>query len=287
MDLISSARLLSREKRSIEFMAEGRMLKKVICESPRLAALKNDTHRLLYTWLIPHLDVEGRHSADARIVKSHVAPILDHITHKIITSALVDMADNDLIVLYSLEGKDYLELQRFSKHQTLREGREKKSDIPPPTDGVPTEFRRATAQQVKLREVKLREDKGTPPVKVRHLDSVFLSRIEYQKLQEALGQKNLDTGIEKLDYSITVKGGKYKDHYKTLLNWSKRGYLTDGGNGQKQPGSSHKESRYVVCPNCKKEVFPTDLNNGRCIHCEARKPLAEIWASMPTKRETT
>lgn len=47
-----------------------------------------------------------------------------------------------------------------------------------------------------------------------------------------MGQKSLDIGIEKLDYSITVKGSKYKDHYKTLLNWFKRGYVTNyGGNG--------------------------------------------------------
>jgi len=149
-------------------VAEGRMLKKVICESPRLAALKNDTHRLIYTWLIPHLDIEGRHSADPRIVKSHVAPILDHISHRIIASALRDMADNDLIILYSTNGKNYLELQRFKKHQHLRDDREKGSDIPPPTpgplpdpsrstDGVQPDNSRSTPTQVNLSEVKLRE----------------------------------------------------------------------------------------------------------------------------------
>lgn len=136
-------------------MAEGRMLKKVICESPRLAALKNDTHRLIYTWMIPHLDVEGRHSADPRIVKSHVAPILDHITTKIIISALHDMAVNNLIALYSINGKEYLELQLFRKHQVLREGREKASDIPPPTPSVLRRPSVDTAQQDKIREDKL------------------------------------------------------------------------------------------------------------------------------------
>jgi hypothetical protein len=141
-------------------MAEGRMLKKVICESPRLAALKNDTHRLIYTWLIPHLDVEGRHSADPRVVKSHVAPLLDHISHKIIRSSLNDMAVHNLIILYSIDGQDFLELCRFKKHQVLREGREKPSDIPPST---PSALRRPsvdTARQEKLIEDKLIEAKG-------------------------------------------------------------------------------------------------------------------------------
>jgi len=64
------------------------------------------------------------------------------------------------------------------------------------------------------------------------LDSVKLTQDQYEKLQLTLGQKVLDSGIEKLDYSITVKGGKYKDHYKTLLNWHKRGFLTEDKNGK-------------------------------------------------------
>lgn len=63
--------------------------------------------------------------------------------------------------------------------------------------------------------------------KTKFLDSVLLTQDQYEKLKLTLGQKVLDSGIEKLDYSITVKGGKYKDHYKTLLNWHKRGFLTE------------------------------------------------------------
>jgi len=61
--------------------------------------------------------------------------------------------------------------------------------------------------------------------KNKYLDSVFLSDEEYQKLDKALGRETLIIGIEKVDYSITVKGEKYNDHYKTLLNWHKRGFL--------------------------------------------------------------
>lgn len=39
-------------------MAEGRMLKKNISQSKKLALLKNDSARLLYTWILPHLDIE-------------------------------------------------------------------------------------------------------------------------------------------------------------------------------------------------------------------------------------
>ena len=113
-------------------MAEGRMLKRVITTSPRLAALKNDTHRLIYTWLIPFLDVEGRCDGDPRIVKGMVAPLLDHVTPKLIEGALQDMERNGLVVLYEASGKKCLSLERFEINQTnLRKDRESPSKIPP------------------------------------------------------------------------------------------------------------------------------------------------------------
>jgi predicted phage replisome organizer len=86
------------------------------------------------------------------------------------------------------------------------------------------------------KENKEKKEKKSPPPKNKFLDSVYLTEGEHQKLQEVLGQKSLDIGIEQLDYSITVKGGKYQDHYKTLLNWFKRGFLNGNGDG-KRPGT--------------------------------------------------
>jgi len=98
--------------------------------------------------------------------------------------------------------------------------------------------------QRKGKETKGKETKGKEiplPPKTKHLDSVYLTESEYEKLKEVLSQKSLDIGIEKLDYSITVKGGKYKDHYKTLLNWFRRGYLTDGSQGSEKKYAGIKE----------------------------------------------
>ena len=87
--------------------------------------------------------------------------------------------------------------------------------------------------------------RATPSPKMKFLDSVFLTDEEYKKLQEVIGQKSLEVGIEKLDYSITVKGGKYKDHYKTLLNWWKRGYLNNNG-GQSTSGGIRPEEPDMI-----------------------------------------
>ena len=87
-----------------------------------------------------------------------------------------------------------------------------------------------------------RKEKEIKEKKRKYIDSVFLSDTEYKKLQEKIGQKDLDTGIKKLDYSITVKSGKYKDHYKTILNWHERGFLkeNDNGTGTKTGGTYRK-----------------------------------------------
>jgi len=232
-------------------MADGRMLKKAISTSRRLADLKTDSARLLYTWIIPHLDIEGRFYADPDLVKGAVVPRLKHFTPKMISECITDMALVELIVLYEHDGDRYFQLRKFEEHQNLRKDRERPSEIPPYSDnsritpGVLPESDGNTPIEVKLSKDKLREDKSArareaSPPKMKFLDSVFLSAAEHQKLTEVIGQKNLEIGIEQLDYSITVKGGKYKDHYKTILNWNKRGFLKDGGNGDGKRSNAYQ-----------------------------------------------
>jgi hypothetical protein len=164
-------------------MADGRMLKKLISHSRRLASLKNDTHRLIYTWLIPHLDVEGRFHADPTIIKGSVVPRIKHITEKIIDDALQDMSLNELIFLYSDDGEQYLELRKFEDHQThLRKERESPSKIPPRTDANQLQINSGVnPAQVKLREVKIREEN------TRHSSSC--SELLFQKFWEAYPKK--------------------------------------------------------------------------------------------------
>jgi hypothetical protein len=66
-------------------MAEGRMLKRKISLNEALADLANDSHRLLFTWGIAHLDVEGRITGSPRGFKALVAPLLDHINFDTVT----------------------------------------------------------------------------------------------------------------------------------------------------------------------------------------------------------
>ena len=113
-------------------MADGRMLKKVISQSRRLAELKTDSARLLYTWLLPHLDIKGRYSAEPAVIRGTIVPRIKSFTEAVIEDCLLDLSNNDLIYLYEVDGDNYLELRKFTTHQTLNPNREAPSKIPDP-----------------------------------------------------------------------------------------------------------------------------------------------------------
>lgn len=122
-------------------MAKGRLLHKKICLSEQVNLLPNDTARLLYTWIISHLDVEGRFYGDARRVKSTIFP-LRAISDRSVERYLQEMETRSLIVRYEVNGQMYMWVPTFSSHQTLRKDRERKSYIPAPPDEVLEQYKR-------------------------------------------------------------------------------------------------------------------------------------------------
>lgn len=118
-------------------MAEGRMLKKKISLNEAVADLADDTHRLLFTWGIAHLDVEGRITGNLRSFKGLVAPLLDHITPKVVLAFFQNAEHLGLIRRYQVDGRWVVQYPAFKKNQTLRPDKEAKSQYPPPNDSAP------------------------------------------------------------------------------------------------------------------------------------------------------
>ena len=168
-------------------MAEGRMLSKRITRSFKVAGLSSDTVRMFYSWLIPYLDVEGRMEADKDMLKADIVPLLKHITTKKIVFMLKELHEAGLIVLYKVNGCQYLELVRFSDHQrNLRKDKERPSAIPAKTeegrneDGpTPEKGRKKAGKKPEegrhnIREEKLREEKQKAnPELERNQDGTF------------------------------------------------------------------------------------------------------------------
>lgn len=114
-------------------MPQGRIVLKAICQSKKLANLKTDGARLLFTWLIPNVDINGCFSGDAVVVNGQVFTRLRKST-KTVQSYLQDLADVGLIVLYEANGDTFLCIpDHTDKQPSLNPDREAKSTIPQPT----------------------------------------------------------------------------------------------------------------------------------------------------------
>jgi len=112
-------------------MARGRFVSKAISLDEKVDALSDDTARLLFTWLIPHLDCEGRVFGDAQTVKSIVFP-RRNISPQKVEKYLKEFETHELICRYSVNGNQYLWMPNFEKHQPgLRKDKEAQSQIPP------------------------------------------------------------------------------------------------------------------------------------------------------------
>ncbi len=199
-------------------MPQGRIVLKSICQSKKLAELKTDGARLLFTWLIPNLDINGCFSGDAEVVKGQVFTRLKK-SSKIIDGYMQDMAAGGLIFLYSVNNDTFLCVPDFSgKQPNLNASKEAKPTIPPPTPEQLKSNSGFTPRKVK--ESKGKQSKEE--VKEKYLDFVSLSKNEHQKLIKKFGQQDAEEKIANLDGYIGSKGDKYKSHYRTILNWERR-----------------------------------------------------------------
>ncbi len=202
-------------------MADGRMLKKQISRSRRLAELKTDSARLLYTWIIPHLDVKGRIEADPNIIKGEVVPRLTTYTLPKIQEYLEDMAAVGLITLYRSDGDQYLEMRKFEDHQSLRLNREAPSRIPSPeesgtTPGVIPEQSGSTPAEVKIREEKVRKKKLTA-----WSDETNILTQEYIDAAIELGLQNgqIEDQFKRFRDTALSKSWQYADWLATWRNF--------------------------------------------------------------------
>jgi len=153
-------------------MAEGRMLKKKISLNEAVADLASDTHRLLFTWGISHLDVEGRITGSPRGFKAMVAPLLEHITPDVILEFFNDAQSHGLIHRYEVNGEWHVQYPKFGDNQNLTKSREAASKRPPPPadyslpgQGALGEDSPSPQSEVNIREEKekLREEGESAP----------------------------------------------------------------------------------------------------------------------------
>jgi len=108
------------------------MLNKSIGLDAAVDHLSCDTCRLLFTWMISHLDKNGCFFGDSEVVKNLVFPRRRDITNRKVSQYLQEMANEGLLYLYMRDGEKYSFFPGFARNQPgLRPEREGDSGIPP------------------------------------------------------------------------------------------------------------------------------------------------------------
>jgi len=129
-------------------MARGRMLQNRISKSKKLAELSSDTVRLLYTWMLSHLDVNGNFYADPVMVNNIVFTRLNKSANDV-QNALDELEQEGLIERYQINDEIYLKYPDFHEKQPkIQRDREASPEIP---DKLKSNSR-VTHTQDKIRE---------------------------------------------------------------------------------------------------------------------------------------
>ena len=108
----------------------NRILKESICSSDNVDQLTAFQETFFYR-LIVNCDDFGRMDARPKILSSRLFP-LKEVRSNQIEDALRALTSAELVILYEVDGKPFLQMKTWDKHQQVRA---KKSKYPSPDDG--------------------------------------------------------------------------------------------------------------------------------------------------------
>lgn len=112
----------------------NRIIKESICSSDTIDGLSWFEEVVFYRLMV-NCDDYGRFDGRAAIIKNRLFPLKDNLTAKAVSNAVNALANSGLVVLYEFEGKPYLYLPTWNKHQSVRA---KKSKYPSPEEATKT-----------------------------------------------------------------------------------------------------------------------------------------------------
>ena len=208
------------------------MLKRKITLSKKVAKLKSDKARLLWFYMLPFTDVEGRIEADAEDIKDEILR-KQRKGYSIprIEDCLQDLHQVGLIVLYEANNKRYLQFTKFSDEQNLRKDREAASEHPTPP--LLPECAGSTPPEVKLSKDKISKVKFKPPT----LEDVK------KYIQENPELSNVDPNTFWKGFNdggwIDTRGKPVRNWKLKLRTWSNYG---NGTKGKTQRTSNRRNS---------------------------------------------
>ena len=205
----------------------NRVIKESICTSDTIDQLSWFEEVFFYR-LIVNCDDYGRFDARTAILKARLFP-LKSVTEKQISDALHKLSTVGIVTIYEHDGRPYLQLVTWEKHQQIRAKKSKypapdetynhliSNDIKCPRNPIQSEseseseFESNTNNDTSALKIK--------PEKIKYADFVSLTNAEYEALVAKLGEDGAKRCIEILDNYKGATGKKYKSDYRAILNW--------------------------------------------------------------------
>lgn len=189
------------------------------------------TARLLFAGLWTQADREGRLEDRPERLKIEIFPYDKKLDINKLLEMLAKPKLNScrpFIYRYEVEGEKYIQITNWHKHQKVHHT-EPNSSTPP----IPPNFNFNFNYISKCSSPKLEEGNGETTVvlplspsnsgneqkKDKFLEFVLLTKEEYSKLCERIGEETTNEWITRLNNYIGSKGKKYNSHYHTILTW--------------------------------------------------------------------
>lgn len=120
----------------------NRILKESVCYSDNVNTLSLFQENMFFR-LIVNCDDYGRMDARPAVIKAKLYPLKDYRLDQI-EDALRALSSAELVILYKVDGKPFLQMRTWDRHQTIRA---KKSKYPSPQDGEITSENICTQMQ--------------------------------------------------------------------------------------------------------------------------------------------
>lgn len=205
----------------------NRIIKESICTSDTIDQL-SWFEEAFFCRLIVNCDDYGRFDARPAILKARLFP-LKSVTEKQICDALNKLSTVGIVTIYEHDGRPYLQLVTWDKHQQIRAKKSKypapdetcnhliSNDIKCPRNPIQSEseseseFESNTNNDTSALKIK--------PEKIKYAEFVSLTNDEYSSLVTKLGEEGTKRCIEILDNYKGSTGKKYKSDYRAILNW--------------------------------------------------------------------
>lgn len=106
----------------------NRILKDSICTSPNIDQLSREAETFFYRLLV-QCDDFGRMDARPAILRARCYPLrLDAVTENLVGAWLAELVNADLVLLYLVDGRQYLQMRTWERHQQVRAKRSKYPD---------------------------------------------------------------------------------------------------------------------------------------------------------------